>query len=109
MSRMMPAAEAAEILGCAESTIEASWRTKDLPAVKYGTSYCMPESAFWEHVHRKAMEHVGAPAAEPSKPAARLRPPAANDPRTPVPAPRQRRSEPPKLPQLPTPDASASW
>ena len=49
---------AAELLGCAPSTIEERLLSRELPGVKIGRSWCIPAQALYEVLNEMARQHV---------------------------------------------------
>lgn len=58
MSEILTDMEAAELLDCAQTTVQELARKGKLPAVQYGRSWRFPRAALVEHLNRKAMEHL---------------------------------------------------
>lgn len=53
---------AAELLECAESTIEERLVAHELPGIKIGRSWRIPAQAFFERINDLARQHVRRPA-----------------------------------------------
>ena len=49
---------AAELLECAESTIEERLLAHELPGVKIGRSWRIPAEAFYERINEMARQHL---------------------------------------------------
>lgn len=54
----MSVEQAAQALGCETPTVEQALRDGDLPGVRYGRSWVIPESALAERLHAKALEEA---------------------------------------------------
>ena len=61
MSALLTPDEAAQRLGCEVATINEKLNRHELPGVKYGRGWMLPEAAFLEYLNDQARQHVRAP------------------------------------------------
>ena len=64
---------AAELLECAESTIEERLLAHELPGVKIGRSWRIPAEAFYERINEMARQHLRPDALQQPAAIARVR------------------------------------
>lgn len=95
LAEILNVPEVAELLGCAEATLEEATRRGELPGLAYGRSWIYPRDALLKVLNDQALAEMAARKA----PAPSVRPTTA----PPSPRPGKRRNVPPSLNLAPTP------
>ncbi len=65
MTELLTAQQAAELLGCEASTIQARLVEHELPGVKFGREWRIPREALLAHLNQLASQHLQKPVKPP--------------------------------------------